>query len=260
MELKASRMVADRVSISKTVIAAIDNHGPEVVPILEKLLFPGGAPANLDMAGFLGAIRQHLAQTTEKLVNDDTLHALELLDDDPHRRERDESVVELRALLVSFRSTFTTNYGPEVASAYGLGAAIPEEANVLVLLAANVEELLRTRALTETSKKKSLTVNPIDAADDIKASRESVETALAHVERERRESQLTQAAKNDSMDDWSIAYPRSADVIAALFALAGRDELAHAVRPTARRRAGLPESPDAPDAPPPAPAEPATGG
>ncbi len=260
MELKASRMVADRVSISNTVIAAIDNHGPEVVPILEKLLFPGGVPANLDMAGVMAAIRQYLALTTTKLVNDDMAHTLELLDDDPHRRERDESVVDLRAFLVSYRSTFTTNYGPEVASAYGLSAPIPEDAKLLVHFAKNVEELLRTRPLTETPKKKSLTVNPMDVADDVKTSREAVETALANVERERRESQLTQAAKNESMADWSTVYPRSADVIAALFALAGRDELAHTVRPTARRRAGLPESPDAPEAPPPAPAEPPTGG
>lgn len=259
MEMKASRMVADRVSISDTVIASVDNHGPEVAPLLDKLLFPAGVPANLDMAGVLGAIRQYLAQTTTNLVNRDTAHTLELVDDDPYRLQRDEAIVDLRAFLVSFRSTFSTNYSPEVASAYGLSAPIPDDANTLVRVAANIEELLRTRALTETPKKKSLTVHPIDAADDIKTSREAVESALAHVERERRESQLTQAAKNEAMDDWSTRYPRTADTIAALFALAGRDELANAVRPTARRRAGLPDSPATPETPP-APPAPATGG
>jgi len=259
MEMKTSRMVADRVAISNTVIAAIDNHGPEVAPLLDKLLFPAGVPANLDMAGVFGAIRQYLAQTTTALVNRDTAHTLELLDDDPYRLLREEAIVDTRALLVSFRSTFTSNYSPEVASAYGLGAPIPDDANLLVRVAANVEELLRTRALTETPKKKSLTLNLVDAADDVKASREKLESALAHVEREKRESQLTQAAKNEAMTDWSTGYPRSADVIAALFALAGRDELARDVKPTARRRAGLPESPEAPAAPP-APPEPPIGG
>ena len=149
---------------------------------------------------------------------------------------------------------------------FGNAAEKWPQIDTLVRFASNVEELLRTRPLTETAKKKSLSIDAIDAADDVKEAREALETALGHVEREKRESQLTQAAKNNAMDDWSSVYPRSADCIAALFALAGREELANAVKPTARRRAGLTESPDNPEvpalpppaAPPSTPATPAT--
>jgi len=244
MEMKASRMVADRVAISDTVIAAVDNHGPQVAPALDALLFPNGVPPNLDMAGVLVAIRQLLGKTTTTLVDSDTAHAVELQDDDPYRKQRDESTVDLRAYLISLRSTLSTNYGADVAAAYGCSSAIPEDAHTLVRFSTNVEELLRTRPLVESPKKKSLAIDAVVAANDVKDARETLETALGDVEREKRESQLTQAAKNTAMTDWSTMYPRATDCIASLFALAGYDELAHAVKPTARRRAGLTEPED----------------
>ncbi|MBK9260507.1 MAG: hypothetical protein IPM54_11835 [Polyangiaceae bacterium] len=255
--MKASRMVADRVAISNTVLAAVDNHGPKVAPALDALLFPNGVPPNLNMAGVLTAIHQYLAKTTTTLVDADTAHAIELQDDDPYRKQREESITDLRAYLISLRATLTSNYGAAIASAYGCSAAIPEDAHTLVRFATNVEELLRTRPLTETPKKKSLTIDPSAAADDLKEARETLETALGNVEREKRESQLTQVAKNNAMAVWGTAYPRAADCIAALFALAGQEELANAVKPTARRRAGLTEAEDTPDAATP-PANPPT--
>ena len=65
------------------------------------------------------------------------------------------------------------------------------------------------------------------------------------------------------MGRWAVVYPGIADSAAALFTLAGRPELAERVRPTARRRSGVPEEEDtesttpAPPEPPPAPVEPA---
>jgi len=81
---------------------------------------------------------------------------------------------------------------------------------------------------------------------------------LSAVEREKREAQLTQGAKNNAMTEWASTYSPVADGAAAFFAIGGRADLAQRVRPTARRRAGLPdeegtagiESPPAPAAPP----------
>jgi hypothetical protein len=261
MEMKASQMIADRVAISNTVLAAIDNHGPEIAPALDILLFPAGVPVNLTMAGVLQAIRQFLANTTHTLVAVDTAHAVELQDDDPARKHREECIGDLRAYLVSLRSTLSTNYSPDTASAYGCNGALPEDPHTLVKLATNIEQLLRSRPLNESPKKKSLAINPIEAADDVKETREALENALGDVEREKREAQLTQAAKNVAMTNWASVYPRSADAVAALFALAGREELANAVKPTARRRAGLVEAEDtATPQPPAAPPLPPAGG
>jgi hypothetical protein len=52
---------------------------------------------------------------------------------------------------------------------------------------------------------------------------------------------MTQAAKNNAMAAWGTGYSAVADGAAAFFALGGRADLAQRVRPTARKRAGLPD-------------------
>ena len=245
-----SRMVADRVTIADTVVSAVKIHGPEIVPIVEKALFPNGPPANLRVADVLTALGAHLERTTSILVQADRDHTAELADDDAIRQARDSREVDLRDLLSTMRANLVRNYGSSVAGAYGFGATLPEDASGLLLLAGNVESLLRTRPLTETPKNKSLELAPLLAADDIRNAAATLRTALGDIDREKREAQLTQGAKNEAMDAWKAVYPAVADGVAAFFSLAGRSDLAQRVRPTARRRAGLPdESAPGPDTP-----------
>jgi hypothetical protein len=236
-----SRMVADRVAITDTVVSAIKIHGPEIVPIVEKALFPAGVPNNLRVADVITALGAHLERTTGALVTADRAHTTELADDDGYRHTRDERAVDLKELLGTLRANFIRNYGSTVAGAYGLSATLPDDASALLLLAGHVENFLRTRALTEVPKNKSLKIDPLLAADDVRDAAEALRTALGNVEREKREAQLTQGAKNEAMTSWSNAYPAVADGAAAFFSLGGRADLAQRVRPTARRRAGLPD-------------------
>ena len=246
-DTKVSRMVADRATITRTVTAAVGHHGPEVAPALEKALFPGGAPQNLTIAAVLGALGALLDNAMKSLVKTDQAHAAELADDPGFRSAREDRIVEIRDFFATLRTNMQRNYGEDVPALYGLGPVLPEEAPELIVLAANVEKQLRERPLTEAPKKQSLKVDPIAAADDLKACAEELQTALDDVERERREAQLTQSAKNEAIHEWGTKYSGVADGVAALFLLAGRPDLADLVRPTARRRAGLPEAEDSPE-------------
>lgn len=250
-----SRMVADRVAITNTVVSAIKIHGPEIAAVVEKALFPSGPPNNLKVSDVLTALGAHLERTTSALVEADRAHTGELADDEGHRSSRDERAVDLKDLLGTLRANLSRSYGPMVAGAYGLGAALPDDASALILLAGHVENFLRSRALTEQPKNKSFKVDPLLAADDIHDAAEALRTALGNVEREKREAQLTQGAKNEAMTAWSTAYPAVADGAAAFFSLGARSDLAQRVRPTARRRAGLPDDEPAAPAAPPAPAQ-----
>lgn len=246
-DTKVSRMVADRATISRTVTAAVEHHGPEVAPALEKALFPGGPPQNLTIAGVLGALGALLDGTTTHLLEADQAHAAELADDAGFRAARDGRIVDLRDFLATLRTNLGRNYGEGVPAAYNLGAVLPEDAAALLVLAANVEKQLRERPLAEAPKKKSLQVDPLAAADDLKAAADALRAALGDVERERREAQLTLGTKNDALGAWTTTYSGVADAVAALFTIAKRPDLADRVRPTARRRAGLPEAEDAPE-------------
>lgn len=247
-----SRMVTDRVTITNTVVTAVRIHGPEVAPTIEKVLFPDGPPNNLKVADVLQAIGACLDRSTTTLVQADRAHTTELADDEGIRQHREECVVDSKDLLSALRTNMIRNYGAIVAGAYGLGNALPDDGPALLVLADNVESLLRSRPLIEAPKNQSLKIDPILAANDVKASANALRLALANVEQEKREAQLTQNDKSNAMTNWGTTYSVCADAAAALLALGGRPDLAQRVRPTARRRAGLPdETPAAPTPPPP---------
>jgi hypothetical protein len=92
-------------------------------------------------------------------------------------------------------------------------------------------------------------------ADDLTEQLGALSAALADVEREKREAQLTLEAKNKVLAEWTGLYPGIAGATTSLYEMTGRQDLADVVRPTARRRAGLTEEQDegsegAPTAPP----------
>jgi len=246
---KVSKMVADRAAIARVVQSAATVHGPEVAAELEALLYPQGAPPQVTVAGFLAAVGDSLARYVAALEAADRAHATELADDDGYRAAREERVIELKNVYSSLREVVTRSYGPAVADAYGLNSALPEDPQLLLALAGKAEKLLRERPLTEQPKIKSLTLTPIAAADDLSLAMLALRTGLDDVEREKREAQLTQNAKDDLMARWTSVYPGVADTLAGLFTLARRPALAERVRPTARRRAGLPEAEDTTPAP-----------
>lgn len=257
MSAKVSRMVSDRVSITHTVASAVVIHGPEAAPELEKTLFPDGPPpGGITVAAVLDALGGLLTRRTAALVAADRTHAVELADDDEHRAKRDERITDLRGYLSSLRANLTGNYGPGLSVAYGLPAAIPDDAASLLTLAGSVEHLLRNRPLTEPPKRHSLAIDPVATADDLQAAAAELQASLGDVEREKREAQLTLNAKNEALAEWTSGYQGVADAVSALFYLAGKRELAEKVRPTARRRAGLPEAGDTPPVEPPPPAPP----
>ncbi|TKC98450.1 hypothetical protein [Polyangium fumosum] len=257
MTVKVSRMVADRVAITNTVVAAIQIHGPSVAPALDALLFPNGVPPGMTMGHVVTALGQLLGRITTSLVEADQVHTNELADDDGYRKRREQTIADLRGQLFALRTAFTNNYDVSVAAAYGLAVALPDDNQSLIHTAGSVEKLLRTRPLIEKPKMKGLTIDPLLTADDLKAAADAMQSALGDVERERREAQATLDKKNTELETWGRRYPAIADLASLLFVLADRQALADRVKPTARRRAGLPETEDLPsDATPPAPAAP----
>jgi len=252
--MKPSKMVSDRAVIARTVRSALNIHGPEVAPELEKLLFPDGTPGKLTVAEFVQALGDSLGRYVAALTAADSNHSVELADDDGYRIQRDERLAEHRNFFSSLRDLVIRNYSQTVATAYGLTVTLPEDPQQLLTLTRNTVKALRERPLVELPRNKSLKLDPSAAADDLEEHAKALEKALDDVERERREAQVTQSAKDALMGRWAVVYPGIADSAAALFSLAGRPELADRIRPTARRRSGVPEEEDT-EAATPAPPE-----
>jgi hypothetical protein len=170
-------------------------------------------------------------------------------DDAAPRTGRDESGANVRARLIGLRDTLTGLYGPAILAEYGLNAETPTAPDLLLQRAASVEKLLRKRPIIETPRQPGVTLDLTALANAVKADAGRLQEKLGDVEREEREAQLTLTVKQEATAKWSTAYQGVADTITGLYEIAGRADLADRVRPTARRRAGLPEPPDEPGSP-----------
>jgi hypothetical protein len=239
-----SKVVADRIAITRTLTSAIEVHGTEIVAALEAALFPNGAPPNCDVRVFLSALRAHAQRSADEVSTKDQAHAIELADDAAHRHEREAARTILREGIIGIRSTLEGVYGASILRAYGLTGETPTDADELVHAASATEELLRNRSLTEKPLRIGISVDSKAIADDLKARIDSLRAALGDVRREEREAQLTREARNAALVRWNGSYQGLADVVTGLFELAGKPALAERVRPTARRRAGLTEDAD----------------
>lgn len=239
-----SKMVADRLAISATVMTSLSVHGASAAPAIEAILFPDGPPESLTVRDFLKALHDSLERNRNQLRDADLAHAAELADDEAPRAARDAAVAALRGTLTALRGNMINIYGSAVAVAYGVPSPIPESDDLLIRAATTVEQKLRERALTEASKNAGFAVDRAAVADVLKGLLAEVGAAAADVEREKREAQLTLKAKSAALSQWSTIYQGVADATAGLYALAGLSELSDLVRPTARRRAGLTEEED----------------
>ena len=239
-----SKAVADRMRISRTVIASQEVHGPEVAEALGEVLFPDGPPEQVTVEVFLGALGKALSRAVDELSGADIAHAAELADDAEPREKRDAATIELREQLIGARSGLETVYGPAVVRAYGLAGQTPETSDLLIQYAATAAGLLETRPLTDKPKRPGIQVSIEELAIGIRKTAKDLSDALGAVKQEEREAQLTLKRKNHATTMWSARYQGVADVLTGLYELTEQAELAERVRPTARRRAGLPEEED----------------
>lgn len=241
-----SKMVSDRIAISRTVLSSLQVHGPEVSQDLEKILFPSGAPAHLTVSELLGALAGALHHATSALRDADLAHAAELSDDEAPRAARDQGVLDLRARLMSLRGTLSSVFGSATVTAYGLAGDTPEDADLLLHRASSVAGLLAERPLVEPPKQAGVTVDGKALGHSLEEPMKRLRAALGDVRREEREAQLTLKQRNEAAAVWNTRYQGVADAATGIFELVGQADLADRVRPTARRRAGATEESDLP--------------
>jgi hypothetical protein len=252
-----SKMVSDRIAVSRTVLSSLHVHGAEVSEALERHLFPQGPPPSLTVAMVIEALGKVLARASDGLATADLAHAAELADDEAPRIARDQAIAEVRARMISLRGTLSSVFGTSLLSIYGLAGETPEDPELLAHRAANVAKLLADRPIVEPSKQEGVTVNAAALALSLQEPLKKLTLALGDVDREAREAQLTLKARNEASASWNADYQGVADTATGLFELARRGDLADLVRPTARRRAGMTEPGDVPVSPAAEPPKPA---
>jgi hypothetical protein len=212
----------------------------------------GALAPTLSQAGLSGELgwRGEILETLRAAHYEKELaYAAEAADDPAAREELDEATASMRALLIGSRQMFAGNFGQAAALDAGLAERTPEGGVLLVAFSENFIKALRV-----TPQRASLYGAIIDLTGNIN----SLDAALARLRaaqdahnREARELQGAKLERDRAQEALRAAYVQIATYYESIFRMAGLDELADRLRPTARRASSVEPPPVQPiaDAP-----------
>jgi len=247
----ASKMVVQQQKSATLVSAAAEAHAEAAALAAEALLAPhlkeGEKMPDVALLLVLGG--RLLGATTQQLVAADDAHERELADDAAPRERRDEAAQHIYDRLVDLRAALTGLYGPKTAEAAGLVSATPRDPVLLARFARGVVEALPGLKFPG-ARIKGARLDLSEVTAELSTQLDALEASLKDVAREAREAEQTLGAKTAAAGAQARHQSGVASLLSGVFRLAGLDDLAERVRPTARRAAQDDSEPTTPETPP----------
>jgi hypothetical protein len=233
--MSSSKMVNDRQRAATIVTQAALTHADQVGARLDQELAPASsADATGNIAALIRRLGQTLKASIDELVAADRVHESEKADDVEVRQELDEAIDGVYREVVDFRAVLEGVGGTAATAQAGLAGATPREPIALGRLAHALHD--RLPALTGvTSMRRGVTFDAMAYAEPLKEALSRLERAQQALRREERELEATLMAKNRVMSAHDTRFLTIARTLESLFRLAGFEELANRVRPSARR-------------------------
>ncbi|AKF11355.1 hypothetical protein [Sandaracinus amylolyticus] len=239
---EVSKTVADHLAISEQVLQAIEVLGGKVA---EGIASGARIPRDVVLSAVIAWLGTHLRSAHDALRDADLEHAAELQDDRAPRDARDQITADLRGALISASSVVRGAYGESFSTAAGLEAAVEKRPDLVAAQAHRIARALRAGRAPATITE-GVRVDLAALASSLEARASRLDDALSIVRREEREAQTAMSARDAALARWERTYAGVAEIFTGLCTLAGLDDLARKVRPTPRRRAGLPDDGGAP--------------
>lgn len=239
---KVKKATADKARITRTVVSAADKNAEEIAAGVEPLIFPEGLPERLTLTALIVAFGAGLDAIQKELERLDSLLIEEVDQDAAASDAVVQREAELRSGLVRARGGSEACFGPTGQAAMGLGEAVPSGIELLLRYADVAGTRIETASVEPVSS--DMSMDRATVAADIRARAAALRAAIDHDAFEVRDTQSARGKRDQQALLWQRAYSGFADAIAGLATAAGLTHIADRVRPTARRRAGLPEDID----------------
>jgi hypothetical protein len=207
------------VSAVGALVRAVRADIDALVPALEAVLFPGGAPARLDLAGVLGALGQLLERDVTALAAVDELlqvHAGGV------GQGGDRAIESLRAALLRVRSLLTAAFGPGAVQRCGLSGPVPDAPEPLLVYARRAAHALAESAPAYAQPASFATFDFGGAAAFLREHIDALDAALGASDARRREE--LEARHEREAADLAHHVEAVTSVVDALADLVHRDE------------------------------------
>ncbi len=242
---KITKLVANKRSITRTIVSSVAANHELLGERLEQTLFDGQPPVPLTMADVAKAITAQLSGTYETLEERDREVATETAQDRFKRSQRDQIVTRLRQRLISLRGAVEADFGSQAAAHLGMIGNTPEAPDQLITHTNNVLQRMDDglgdfEPLLPELARPDYTPRTTSIAQDVSA----LVAAMASLDQDIRETQTAQNQRTQALEQWTKNYSPVASILEGLYRLVDMPAHADRVRPTTRRRAGVPEPED----------------
>ena len=222
------------------VVSSIETHaeaaGKALAPLFKGVLKKGEVAP--DMAFVLTVFGRVLARDNDAAVAADDAHESEKADDDLPRTTRDAAAIKVRDACTHARDGVDTVYGASALKLLGMATPPPsatDGAGLARWAEGAVGKLTDAKVVLPAPQKRGVSVDRKALAEDITDQLSVLSGALKDVERERRELEGTQVAKNRAIEQNDATFSIVANLATAVLRAAGMPEQADKVRPSARR-------------------------
>jgi len=242
-----SKMIVDKQKSTRSVVAVGETNADSVGERMKRELLAYLKKSEImpDFALMMRLLGRALEDRMRAMVAADEAHEAELRDDEAPRAGRDASGERLGTQLAGLRDATSSIYGAPTAAALGIPGEIPRDPAMLLQVGRNtVGAAIRVKLPKPLLPGASLDLKVI--AQQLASTCDDLAGHLADVAREQREAQVTQAAKNQSVDLYHASFTGTADIYTGFLGYTGNTELAERVRPS-RRRPGTTASGDESD-------------
>lgn len=235
-----SVMLTNWIMIIRTVVSSMRTNAEAIAAVLEPEIYPDDPQGRVkeDILARARLLERKLAayRKAARALAD------ERGDDAVVDVERKNAVDELNDLVIETRSLFASAHPPEILTLIGLSGPTPGEPDALEEYAAKVRDNLRKKTLPAPGR--GIGIDVPTRATMLDEALTRVARAQEAFAQEGREEQSALSDRNRAEADLRRTYAGVTSGFVADAVLAGRNDIADRVRPTANRRKGLPEEVD----------------
>jgi len=236
-----SVQVQNKLSVAEKVVASARTHGPKVAVIIadraKAIQGPGTKVTAKAVEAVIFAIADGVVHANTELRDAELTYFGEKADDAPIKVARDLAVTRVADVLAQLRTAIEGTLGAPAAAQYGIVGDIPRTPHKLVSYTTNIVKQLEDNPRQVTTPL-GASFNTAPAAVAVKATLDDLVKLVNDDNRETRELEEAQTARNRAVDAWSDTYQGAASTFEGLYRTAGYVELAERVRPTHRKLRG----------------------